>query len=139
MKNVIENQYSLIWKEGDVIMGVFKSDIILDLEGARETVKLRKTLTADKDHLLLVDIRNVKNITRQAREYMGSPDAGEGVSKAAIMIDSNFSMILGNLFLKFNKPEVPTKLFTEKTAAIKWLAEAEADKSSSVKHLTLLI
>jgi hypothetical protein len=130
VKNVIENQYALLWKEDDIIMGIFKSDIVLDLEGAKETVKLRKTLTPDKDHLLLVDIRNIKNATRQAREYMGSKEAGEGIRKTAIMIDANFSVILGNIFLKFNKPEVPTRLFTEKAAAIRWLKDSESDKSS---------
>jgi hypothetical protein len=138
VKNVLENLYSLIWKEDDIIMGIFKADIVLDLEAARKTVNLRKTLTAEKDHLLLVDIRNIRNATREAREYMGSREAGEGVIKAAIMIDSNFSMILGNIFLKFNKPEVPTKLFTEKVAAVKWLKQPESNKPSSTKLLALL-
>lgn len=118
-----ENPYIIVWEEGGIIMGVFKSDIILDLEGARQAVKLRKTLTKNKEYPLLADIRNIKNATKEAREYMGSKDAGEGISKAAIIIDSNISMVIGNLFLALNKPETPTKLFTEKSAAIKWLNE----------------
>jgi hypothetical protein len=123
MKNVKENQYAIVWKEDEIIMAVFKSDINLDLEGALEAVKLRKTLTTDKDYPMLVDIRNIKGANKEAREYMGSKDAAEGVSKAAIIIDSNFSMYIGNLFLALNKPEAPTKLFTEKSAAVKWLNE----------------
>ncbi|HXA02519.1 MAG TPA: hypothetical protein VNW99_11065 [Cytophagaceae bacterium] len=54
---------------------------------------------------------------------MGSKEAGERISKAAIIIDSNFSMVIGNLFLTLNKPEAPAKLFTEKSTAVKWLNE----------------
>jgi hypothetical protein len=121
--NPIENDYIMVWKEDDIIMVIFKSDIVLDTDGAMESVKLRKTLTTDKDYPMLVDIRNIKNATKEARKYMGSDEAGEGVSKAAIIIDSNFSAVIGNLFLTLNKPKTPTKLFGEKSVAIKWLKE----------------
>lgn len=47
---------------------------------------------------------------------------GNKYAKAdAFVITSLPQKIIGNFFLKFHKPEVPTKLFVEEEKAIKWL------------------
>ena len=55
---------------------------------------------------------------RAAREELA---AFEGVTSAAILIDSALSRMIGNVFITFNKPMFPTRLFISETEAIEWL------------------
>lgn len=51
-----------------------------------------------------------------------SKNANNPYTKAdAFVITSMATRILGNFYLKINKPERPTKLFNDKTDALQWL------------------
>jgi hypothetical protein len=43
------------------------------------------------------------------------------MTKGALLTDSGFSKILGNLFLLLDKPKMPVKMFTDIDEAIAWL------------------
>lgn len=50
-----------------------------------------------------------------------------GIISTALIANSYASKLVGNLFLtlilRFNKQQVPTKIFTDKEVAVKWLEE----------------
>jgi hypothetical protein len=58
---------------------------------------------------------------KEARDYLSSDSANEGLIAGAIIMDSVFTSILGNFFLSVNKPNIPARMFTDKDQAIKWL------------------
>ena len=69
------------------------------------------------------DIRQLKSVCQQSRKHL----ANHSVAKAsAILVSSGLSTMLGNIFLKFNKPNFPTKLFTSKEKAMAWIEEQQA-------------
>ena len=68
----------------------------------------------------LIDIRDVLFIDSKARAY-GAEQYRQHVAGQALLIGSKFSSYFANLFLKFSKPKVPTKLFTDENEAIRWL------------------
>jgi len=89
-----------------------------------ETVKAM-TLTGDEWNgnklcANLIDIREVAFIDSKARTY-GAEQYRSYVAGQAILIESRISSYFANLFLKFSKPKVPTKLFTDENEAISWL------------------
>lgn len=93
-----------------------------NLENAEELVNLIKTNFADVlPALLLSDISKLKNTTKEARDYIGSDAVAPLLKASAVIANSLLSKIIGNLFLKFNKPTYPTKLFSDKQAALLWL------------------
>ena len=59
--------------------------------------------------------------TPEARSYM----AGEGrtyfTMADAFLIRSLPQRLIGNFYLRFDRPPVPTRLFTDEQAALKWL------------------
>ncbi len=68
----------------------------------------------------MVDMTGVKGADREARNYL----AQEGtllVTAGALLTDSTYTKMLGNIFLAINQPEIPAKLFSDKAAALKWL------------------
>lgn len=70
----------------------------------------------------LLDIREVLFIDSKARSY-GAAQYRAHVAGQAILIESRISSSFANLFLRFNKPEVPTRLFTNEDKAIEWLKQ----------------
>ena len=71
---------------------------------------------------VLANIKGVKSITKEAREYLA--EEGTRLVKAgAIIIGSPLNKMLGNIFLTINNPKVPTKLFTDEKEAKEWLRQ----------------
>jgi hypothetical protein len=92
------------------------------LDDARENVQASMQLGGGKRRPLLVDIRQIKSQTREAREYYGGEESGACFSAAAVLVGSPVSRLLGNFFLGFNKSvHAPLKLFTSEEEAIEWL------------------
>jgi hypothetical protein len=56
-----------------------------------------------------------------ARAYMASRPAQQFLSAGAILINNEIHRLLMNLWLKIDKPYIPTKSFTDKEKALEWL------------------
>lgn len=70
---------------------------------------------------ILADVSAQRNPKKEGRDYLGSPEATQYFKAIALVANSVLSKIAGNLFLMFSNPNVPTKIFTENTAALAWL------------------
>lgn len=68
----------------------------------------------DLRHLGFVDSKTRAYAAEQYREY---------VAGTALVIESKISSFFANLYLNFNRPKTPTRLFTNEDDAIKWLKE----------------
>jgi len=78
----------------------------------------------------LVDIRNMLFIDSKTREYAAAQFRPH-VAGQAILIDSKISSYFANIFLKFSKPKVPTRLFTKEDEALTWLKEQMGKRSKA--------
>ena len=115
----VSNDHCIMWIENDILYGIYKEKP-LDIDGAKSVVQLRKDLQNGATNPAVIDIRNMTRATKEARAYLASKEACDGISQCAIIIDSNISMVLGNIYLKINKPPVLSKLFTSLLEAKKW-------------------
>ena len=86
-------------------------------------IKKRREITEDKEYVMLSDIRGVKSGSREARQRLSQKDAGEGMKAVAVVVSSRIHRVLYNFFSTIYKDPAPTKLFTDKEAAIKWLQQ----------------
>jgi len=68
----------------------------------------------------LIDLRRISVVTREAREFFGSPD-NNGISAAALLVQSPLSRVIGNFFTGLSKMAVQHRLFTSESEAIGWL------------------
>ena len=91
------------------------------LEIAEKSVKDRLKVSEGKSYPLLIEIKNVKNSTLEARKFLASEKGCEGVKAAAILVNSSLGRMIGNFFIFFNKQLLPTKLFIDEKEAIEWL------------------
>lgn len=122
IKKVIEIPIAKMWEEEGIVFIVFIDKLDMTMERAQSAVAARLSLCEGISYPLLIDMRGIKSVTREAREYL----AGEGarlVKAGALIVGSPLNKALGNIFLWVNKPKVPTRLFTDEKEAKEWLKE----------------
>jgi uncharacterized protein YlzI (FlbEa/FlbD family) len=73
---------------------------------------------------MLCDLTNVIKMTQECRNHFAGPQHAAIFTKCALIVTSPIAKIIGNFFLGANKPIKPTRLFTNKDEAIKWLKKS---------------
>jgi hypothetical protein len=108
--------------EKGILHCVYSENLHLNLEMAVQCVKERIEFSKGISYPCLIDIGGIKAVDSEARAYMATEGA-KLVKAAALLTNSIYTKILGNIFLTINKPEIPVRLFSDKAAAIKWLKQ----------------
>lgn len=121
-KGVVElgKFYSWIGNDG-IAWTMVKPDAEIFLKDAKENTAVIETFYNGKKFPLLVDIRNIKSISSEAREHFTIKGRESVVTAYAMILSSSLSRIIGNFFLSFDKPTVPVKLFGDADEALTWL------------------
>lgn len=123
-------RYTSFWKEidDDIIFWNYSPNTVMDINVAKELVKNRMEYTEGKDFYTIVDVSNLKSVTKDAREYMSHPDFGlKGILAGAFISNKPVTTMVVNFFLAINKPIVPAKFFTAKEEALKWIKRVKAE------------
>ena len=120
--NAIKTSAYTTWMGKDgIARTVVKSDAEVNLKEAQENTRAIASLHTGKKFPLLIDSRNIKYITKEARDHFSIKNRETVVTSFAILIYSPLSRIIGNFFMGLNKPTVPAKLFTDEQEALQWL------------------
>lgn len=109
----------------------FRSDGIVNLH-----IKQNQTLTGEdtkkmidfigetgkgKKFLLLITTGEFSMADKDARDYGASIPGNEYTIAAAIVVRSLAQKLIGNAYIKFNRPIAPNALFTDENKALIWL------------------
>jgi hypothetical protein len=70
---------------------------------------------------VLIMAATYANIEDNAREYAASKESTQYSTAEGFVLKSLGQRILANFYLKVNKPEVPTRFFSEEKQAVEWL------------------
>jgi len=70
---------------------------------------------------VLVDMRRIRDIDREARLHYASPEAARRVLAVGLLVGSPLSRAIGNFFLALNKPPMPCRMFSSEAEALRWL------------------
>ena len=110
------------WQEDDgICRGRARAGYDEDLEGARALIAHMRAIGGGRPLPLLMDIREGRSITREARAYLASAEAAEVLSRGAIVVASSTSQVIGNFFIRLARPLRPTRLFHDEVSALAWL------------------
>ncbi len=121
MKGYIDTPYYKMWLENGIIYHVYKPDLIITIDIAREMVNHRLELTNATTYPVFIDVRNLISIKADARKHLAGPEAVKYVSAGAIYLDNYLHYLTGMVFLKIDTPAIPSRLFTGKEKALRWL------------------
>lgn len=121
MKNELSTPYIHFVLQEKLLVATFKKGLHIDLDTAREVVKSRLHFTSGKIVAVLILNGGVIGMTKEAREYLASPEGTAKIRATAIVLNSIFGSFLGNFFLSVNKPDMPVRIFSHQSTAVKWL------------------
>lgn len=110
-------------KEG-VLIAIYHQSIKIDLDIAKEIVQIRLNYQGNIILPCIIEITGILSITRDAREYF-SNEGCKHISCMGLLSTTTLGKLLGNFYLHFNTPLIPTKFFTEKKELINWLQKKE--------------
>jgi hypothetical protein len=97
-------------------------DASIEVENAIQNYEAASSLTNGEKHLLLVDAQANVYISKETRIYSAQTKPNSPLAMALI-VNSTANRLIGNFYINFNKPKVPTKLFPNEEKALRWLEE----------------
>jgi hypothetical protein len=97
-------------------------DASIEVEDAIQNYEAASSLTNGEKHLLLVDAQANVYISKETRIYSAQTKPNSPLAMA-LVVNSTANRLIGNFYINFNKPKVPTKLFPTEEKALKWLEE----------------
>ena len=115
-----ENEYAHFWIRNSILFFEYKPNVVIDLTVAQRIVADRIQIQNEKAYPILCDIRGVVDSNKSARDYLAQ--SGSVLTKAVSLLGhQSISLIITSFYLKIGKPSVPTKLFTDESAALAFL------------------
>lgn len=118
----INNEIVNIYFKDGIIFASYQPKLAIDLETAKKTSMYRKQISDKRGPIpVLADIRNLGKVTDEAREWLATDEANELIPAMAILTNNPIQNLLANFYLMLSKPPMPTKLFTDKEKALRWL------------------
>jgi hypothetical protein len=121
---ILETRTQRIWLEADgIVRAKMFAHVELDRVDAEEAIHAIAKVTGGARRPVLVDMTQIKFMTREARTYFAGPETANAESAAALLIRSPLARAIGNFFMGLNKPLMPTRLFTSEEAALTWLRD----------------
>lgn len=110
--------------DDDIFIIRYLSHGPVTLETAKMMVKFRKEMTNGDECKLLVVFPRIQDASKDARAYLSTHEATEGIIGSAIVTDSIITKVIINFFLKIDagsKIDFPVRTFKSETSARKWL------------------
>jgi hypothetical protein len=121
MRPVVETQTQLIWLDDDgIVRATAKPNSVMTLQDAKEHILTVAGLCAGIRRPVVVDMTGHNALNREARKYFAGPETAKVESAAALVVRSPMARAIGNFFLGFDKPLIPTRLFTSEEEATQW-------------------
>lgn len=100
------------------------------LEDAQNHFYTIKERMVDGLYYVVADLRATKRPpTKEVRDFMASKEVTQYIGGLAVLVKSGVSKMFGNIFLKFSKPDHPTKIFTNEAQAKEWLKQLKAENN----------
>jgi hypothetical protein len=113
----------LSFHDRNIIRFKLLDDIDIEKQDAEEAIEAINTITQGKKHYLLTETGNNFTASAESREYMASNIGSTSIVANAIYLKSLPIRLIINVYVKINKPVVPTKVFNSEALALEWLNE----------------
>lgn len=104
-----------------IVRTTVKEGAEVEVEHALENTEFVRKLCQQQQVPILVDMRKIKSISREARSHFSMKGRKGYASCIGLLIKSPVSRVIGNFYLGISKPTVATRLFTTEKEATVWL------------------
>jgi hypothetical protein len=98
-----------------------KPDVTLNIIDAKEIVAATAEIGEGKRYPLLITAGSFSLVDNEVRKYASSIEGNKYTIASAIVVNNVAQKLMGNAYIKFNQPPLPTRLFTTEKEAVLWL------------------
>jgi hypothetical protein len=119
---IVKGRVSLQWigRDGLAYL-IFEEDAEIELADAKEIVQNIASRHPDGKYPLLIDVRRIRSISSDARDYFVGASAQKYRIAEALIVETTASWLFAGFYIRFHKPDNPAKLFENQEIAIQWL------------------
>jgi hypothetical protein len=96
-------------------------DIVIGVNECREMNNAIGELTEGRPTLVLMVPNNTTHFAPGSRDFSASPEGLQFTIADAMVVNNLGQKLLVSFYLKFNKPQKPSKAFNNEAQAIDWL------------------
>ncbi len=128
MKKIETRTATIFSDENNIVHVVLHPKVKIDYEDALDNALVLKNLSNNKPILKLIDLRGNGTIEKKAQKFIDSVEVKANTIARAVLKGSALNSIVVNFFIKINKPETPTKIFSNYDEAYAWLLSFKKEK-----------
>jgi hypothetical protein len=121
MKTLETDSIHLRLHETGLVEILIKNGAIYDVNEMKQGKDFITAQLGEQKAYILLEVEGDVYTTREARELAASDEHSKHHGAIAICSDKLAVKILGNLYIRINKPKAPTKFFGQREEGIKWL------------------
>lgn len=107
--------------EEGIVENAFKGGEPIEVEDFYELREANLKLMEKKPYTVLVTAEELTSFTKEARELIASKRFSGITIAKALLISGLGQRIIGNFYMRVNKPYIKTRLFTDRQKAMEWL------------------
>lgn len=119
--SIVNSKIELVHLEDGLMKIHCPDEAHIDIEDIKAYVDFMAEKYGDKKFYNIVTFGLYVHITPEARRYAATPESNRFTLADAFVLKSLSLRILGNFYLKMDKPSVPTKLFKDEEEARVWI------------------
>ncbi len=120
-KKIITEKFEVTLLENGIVEDHIKPGVVMEVEDVTSLKKHNYTEAGNKPYAILVTAGDLITFSKEARELAASKEFIDAALAKALLINSTAHRIIGNFYLKVNKPYLQTKIFSDRTKALNWL------------------
>lgn len=110
--------YSIFRRTDKIIQLQFRDVFDGELRDAKNIIECIRRLSGGETYPLLVIYGKYNQFSKETRAYIAN---AKETKADALVINSLPLKILGNFYMKFDRPNRPTHLFTDVESAVAWV------------------
>ncbi|MES2800532.1 MAG: hypothetical protein V4638_10990 [Bacteroidota bacterium] len=125
-KNIETDSYKVTLLTPHIIENDFFDNVVIDIPLVDQIKKINSELSDGKFYGVLTLFGISTEITPETRAHISKASFHKNNLFAAVVAQSIAQKIVGNFYLRINKPKNTTRIFNDRTSALNWL-EKELD------------
>jgi hypothetical protein len=112
---------SVALRSDGIILVRVKGNEEVNIIDAKQIISAVATIGQGKKFPMLVVVGEFTLPTPEVRAYLAKAESNPFSNAAAFVIQSLSQKLVGNVYLSFNKPARPTRIFNSEEKAVAWL------------------
>lgn len=137
-RNIILLDFAEIWMRPDSsLLVTFNAGLDINYQHIRKLMSTISSISTDKTHPLVLDLRQLNSLGIDARSYLLSERAAKLKNPLALVVSNSYQKALYHMVCMIFKPSFTIHAFRKETNAIKWATSRPSYPQLDINPLSM--